>query len=39
MSQVESPTFPTLFHIIGVFHAKSLATRLSISQVAFYQDE
>ena len=34
-TQVELLTFPTLFHILGVFYAKSLATRLPISQVDF----
>ena len=32
----ESPTFPTLFHVVGILYAKSLATRLPVSRVDTY---
>ena len=36
---LESPTFLTLPHVLGVFYVKSHATRLPITRVDFYQDE
>ena len=37
--KIAIPTFLSLPHILGVFYAKSLATRPLVSRVDFYRDE